>query len=209
MDVSETLLARVGGSHEMLEEIIGLFLEDSPKLMEDIRKALAAGDAKAAYRGAHTLRVRPETSTHTWQWHSRSGSRHARAKAISTRRKPVRLPRTGDDRPSHNAGRHPGGTTMRILIAEDDRVTARILTGLLTRGATRRRSPDGESALELIAEQRTPQLALLDWMLPGMDGPEVCRRPRASGSTTPGYVILLTAKRRAGRSRRRTRRRRR
>ena len=46
----------------------------------------------------------------------------------------------------------------------------------------------------MIAEQRTPYLALLDWMLPGMDGPEVCRRTRASGSTTPGYLILLTAK---------------
>jgi HPt (histidine-containing phosphotransfer) domain-containing protein len=56
INVSETLLARVGGSHEMLEEIIGLFLEDSPKLIEEIRKALSDGDANAAYRGAHTLK---------------------------------------------------------------------------------------------------------------------------------------------------------
>ena len=56
VDVPETMLARVGGSREMLEEIIGLFLEDSPKLMDSIRKALAAGDADAAYRGAHTLK---------------------------------------------------------------------------------------------------------------------------------------------------------
>ncbi len=54
--VAETLLARVGGSHEMLAEIIGLFLEDSPKLMDVIRQALSAGDANAAYRGAHTLK---------------------------------------------------------------------------------------------------------------------------------------------------------
>ena len=54
--VGETLLARVGGSHEMLAEIIGLFLEDSPKLMDVIRQALSAGDANAAYRGAHTLK---------------------------------------------------------------------------------------------------------------------------------------------------------
>jgi HPt (histidine-containing phosphotransfer) domain-containing protein len=56
VEVSDTLLARVGGSHEMLEEIIGLFLEDSPKLIEVIRKALAEGNANAAYRGAHTLK---------------------------------------------------------------------------------------------------------------------------------------------------------
>ena len=54
--VAETLLARVGGSHAMLAEIIGLFLEDSPKLLDIIRRALAAGDADAAYRGAHTLK---------------------------------------------------------------------------------------------------------------------------------------------------------
>jgi two-component system sensor histidine kinase/response regulator len=56
LDVSETLLARVGGSHEMLEEIIGLFLEDSPKLIEEIRRALSNGDVNGAYRGAHTLK---------------------------------------------------------------------------------------------------------------------------------------------------------
>jgi len=54
--VAESLLARVGGSREMLEEIIGLFLEDSPKLMDSIRQALSAGDGDAAYRGAHTLK---------------------------------------------------------------------------------------------------------------------------------------------------------
>jgi signal transduction histidine kinase/CheY-like chemotaxis protein len=56
VDVTEPLLARVGGSHVMLEEIIGLFLEDAPKLLESIRQALAAGDANAAYRAAHTLK---------------------------------------------------------------------------------------------------------------------------------------------------------
>ena len=56
VEVSETLLARVGGSHEMLEEIIGLFLEDSPKLIEEIRQALSDGDVNGAYRGAHTLK---------------------------------------------------------------------------------------------------------------------------------------------------------
>ena len=84
---------------------------------------------------------------------------------------------------------------MRVLIAEDDRVTARLLTSLLaTWGYETAVAEDGDSALQMIADQRTPYLALLDWMLPGMDGPEVCRRTRANGSTTPGYLILLTAK---------------
>lgn len=54
--VADTLLARVGGSQELLREIIELFLEDSPKLLEDIRSALQDGDTQAAYRAAHTLK---------------------------------------------------------------------------------------------------------------------------------------------------------
>ena len=54
--VTDTLLARVGGSHEVLQEIIVLFLEDCPKLVEAIRSALANGDAQAVYRAAHTLK---------------------------------------------------------------------------------------------------------------------------------------------------------
>jgi len=54
--ITDTLLARVGGSHEVLAEIIGLFLEDSPKLLDALREALQAGDAQAVYRGAHALK---------------------------------------------------------------------------------------------------------------------------------------------------------
>jgi two-component system, sensor histidine kinase and response regulator len=56
MPVSDALLARVGGSQAVLEEIIDLFLEDSPKLLDDIRRALQKGDAQAAYRATHTLK---------------------------------------------------------------------------------------------------------------------------------------------------------
>ena len=53
---TDTLLERVGGSQEILQEIIGLFLEDSPKLIEQIRTALENGDTQAVYRAAHTLK---------------------------------------------------------------------------------------------------------------------------------------------------------
>ena len=57
VEIGETLLARVGGSHEMLEEIIGLFLEDSPKLVESIRQALIRGRRQRRLsRDAHAER---------------------------------------------------------------------------------------------------------------------------------------------------------
>lgn len=84
---------------------------------------------------------------------------------------------------------------MRILIAEDDRVTARLLTSLIASwGYETKVAEDGESALDMIAREDTPYVALLDWMLPGMDGPEVCRRVRALERSTPGYLILVTSR---------------
>ena len=50
------LLARVGGSQEVLYEVIGLFLEDCPKLLTTIGDAIAKGDSDAVYRAAHTLK---------------------------------------------------------------------------------------------------------------------------------------------------------
>ncbi|HKY20129.1 MAG TPA: response regulator [Vicinamibacterales bacterium] len=56
LPITDTLLARVGGNQEVLQEIIGLFFEDAPKLLGDIREALQKEDAQAVYRAAHTLK---------------------------------------------------------------------------------------------------------------------------------------------------------
>jgi HPt (histidine-containing phosphotransfer) domain-containing protein len=52
----ETLLARAGGSPALMHEIIGLFLEDCPRLLTAIQSGLADGDATAVYKAAHTLK---------------------------------------------------------------------------------------------------------------------------------------------------------
>ena len=52
----EELLERVGGSHELLVEVIDLFLEDGPQLLSTIQEALARGDADGVRRGAHALK---------------------------------------------------------------------------------------------------------------------------------------------------------
>jgi phosphoserine phosphatase RsbU/P len=82
---------------------------------------------------------------------------------------------------------------MRILIAEDDAVTARILDQLCRSwGYETQLVKDGPASLEAMQADGGPQLALLDWMMPGLDGPEVCRKLRENGGTS--YLILLTAK---------------
>jgi DNA-binding response OmpR family regulator len=53
---------------------------------------------------------------------------------------------------------------------------------------------DGLQALEILVQPGAPSLAVLDWMMPGMDGAEVCRRVRSQGADRLLYIILLTAK---------------
>ena len=69
---------------------------------------------------------------------------------------------------------------MQVLIAEDDRVTGEILSRTLQRWhyATTVVS-DGAQAWDHLRVSSAPTLAILDWMMPQMDGPEVCRRVRA------------------------------
>ena len=69
---------------------------------------------------------------------------------------------------------------MHVLIAEDDRVTGEILARTLQRWhyATTVVS-DGAQAWDHLRVSTAPTLAILDWMMPQMDGPEVCRRVRA------------------------------
>jgi len=82
---------------------------------------------------------------------------------------------------------------MRILIAEDDVVTAAILQKLLRSWNYETvHVKDGLAAVELLQAEDAPQLALLDWMMPGQDGPDVCRVVREHNATT--YIILLTSR---------------
>jgi len=82
---------------------------------------------------------------------------------------------------------------MRILIAEDDVVTAAILQKLLRSwGYQTVMVKDGNAAIEALRAEAAPQLALMDWMMPGRDGPDVCRVVRGENATT--YIILLTSR---------------
>ena len=84
---------------------------------------------------------------------------------------------------------------MRILIAEDDPVSRRVLETTLGKwGHEVIVTCDGAEAWDALRREEAPKLAILDWMMPGMDGPEVCRQVRQLKSRTPVYLILLTAK---------------
>jgi DNA-binding response OmpR family regulator len=84
---------------------------------------------------------------------------------------------------------------MRILIAEDDAVSRRLLEATLTKWDYEVVvTTDGTQALEALQKQDAPSLAVLDWMMPGLDGSEVCRQLRQTIGDRLLYVLLLTAK---------------
>src|SRR4051812_47187870 len=81
-----------------------------------------------------------------------------------------------------------------ILIVDDEDALVEIVRYNLERGGFEvTAAHDGEEALTSIAE-RTPDLVVLDWMLPHVSGIEVCRQIRRLGGTQPIPIIMLTAR---------------
>jgi DNA-binding response OmpR family regulator len=84
---------------------------------------------------------------------------------------------------------------MRVLLAEDDRATCRSLEAVLSRWDYEVFvTSDGAAAWQVLQGEDPPQLALLDWVMPGLTGLDVCRRVRARPAAKPLYLILLTAR---------------
>lgn len=83
----------------------------------------------------------------------------------------------------------------RILIAEDHYVSRHLLERNLTNwGFQVITAEDGEAAVRILESADAPPLAIVDWMMPRMDGLEVCRRVRALKDRPYIYLVLLTAK---------------
>jgi phosphoserine phosphatase RsbU/P len=84
---------------------------------------------------------------------------------------------------------------VKILIAEDDMVSRRLLEATLIKwGYEVIVTCDGAEAWAVLQGADAPPLAILDWMMPGMDGIEICRKVRHALKPTPPYLIILTAK---------------
>jgi CheY-like chemotaxis protein len=84
---------------------------------------------------------------------------------------------------------------MKILIAEDDPVSRRVLEATLVKwGFEVVNTTGGAEAWAAISAAGAPRLAILDWMMPEIDGLEICRRARQRPSPQPLHIILLTAR---------------
>src|SRR5688572_29447631 len=84
---------------------------------------------------------------------------------------------------------------MKILVADDDALIRRLLQALLSKlGHEVELVEEGHAALKALETTPPPQLAILDWVMPGLTGLEVCKKLRAKHTRSRTYVILLSAK---------------
>lgn len=84
---------------------------------------------------------------------------------------------------------------MRILIAEDDFTSRNMLAAILKKsGYEAVETTNGAEAWDVLQKPDAPKMAILDWMMPLMDGLEVVRRVRAMETERPPYIIMLTTK---------------
>ena len=83
---------------------------------------------------------------------------------------------------------------MKLLVAEDDVFFQRLLAELLGPDYEIVLACTGDEAWEILQRPDAPKLAILDWVMPGMTGPEICRKVRADERLQSMYLLILTSK---------------
>ena len=84
---------------------------------------------------------------------------------------------------------------MKVLIADDDPVSLLFLANALEEsGYEVLTATDGENAYDILSSDDAPMLAILDWMMPEMDGVNVCRKLRETVKDRYIYLIILTSR---------------
>ncbi len=84
---------------------------------------------------------------------------------------------------------------MRVLVADDDPLTLHMVVYRMRQwGHEVVTCGDGDEAWKILQSNEMPQIAILDWMMPGLDGLQVCQKLRAQSNNPYVYVILLTGK---------------
>jgi DNA-binding response OmpR family regulator len=84
---------------------------------------------------------------------------------------------------------------MKVLIADDDAASRLLLQSLLTTwGYAVTAASDGDEAWKILCEPEHPHLVVLDWMMPGLEGPEIVRQLQERETEKPYYAIIITSR---------------
>jgi DNA-binding response OmpR family regulator len=83
---------------------------------------------------------------------------------------------------------------VRLLVAEDDAFFRKMLQQVLASEYDLELVENGDAAWQALQGEMAPKLAILDWVMPGWTGPQICRKVRADARLRNTYLVLLTAK---------------
>jgi phosphoserine phosphatase RsbU/P len=84
---------------------------------------------------------------------------------------------------------------LQVLVADDEAVSRTVVGAMLKKaGYPVIYAPDGQQAFQMLDTDDPPAIALLDWEMPGLQGPDIAQRIRSKESQTPTYIILLTSR---------------
>ncbi len=84
---------------------------------------------------------------------------------------------------------------MKILIADDDSIIRELMLALLKKWEYNTlEASNGHEAWKLLQHPEPPPMAILDWMMPGMSGLEICRQARAHPTLSALYIVIVTAR---------------
>jgi sigma-B regulation protein RsbU (phosphoserine phosphatase) len=184
------LLRRAGGDWSLAREVINMFLEDTPEVLSQMLDAIGRKDWKAVERGAHRIK-----------------GAAANLDASDLANIAFDIEQNASDRTRRSAAERHGrvendvanpdafNSRMKVLIADDDPVSRRLLQASLEKwGYDANVLADGAAAWESMQDTQPPQLLILDWLMPHVDGLELCRRARTMKSLQSAYIILLTSR---------------
>src|SRR5690349_24475075 len=94
-----------------------------------------------------------------------------------------------------NPASQPLERTMKVILAEDESVTRRLLHASVARwGYDIEAFEDGPAAWRCLERTTEPTVLIVDWMLPGLDGLDICRRVRAQAREQYVYILMVTGR---------------
>lgn len=194
---AQDFMTRTFNDFDLARELASLFISHSPQVLSTLREALLRKDAKGLAETAQSLKgsisnIGAEEAlviaTELEQW-GHAGNLIEAEKTLQRLEMVVESIRkvlssiSGEAQP------------WRILIADDDPVSRRMLQATLMKwGHDPIVASEGTSALNILLGADAPKMAVLDWMMPGLHGVEVCREVRKRIKSGYIYVILLTGK---------------
>lgn len=190
----------------LIEDLVSEYLVNRARDIEEIRAAAERGDFETIHVIGHNLQG--SGGSYGFDEISVVGGELQRAAGAADTGEIARLllrledylsrvtPRTGPAVASGpgGAGRRPAAGEVQILVVDDQEMNAAIISRDLAReGFAVKHLTSGDDALALLEQGRLPALILLDVLMPGTNGFEVCRRIKANPATHFIPVMLVTS----------------